>query len=265
MRRLSGLFGFAVQGISVLAILAAGAPAAFGDDTPGIGQVSKASVRGETPEARAHFLKGQSLEKVGRDAEAAAIYKDVVKEFPEMLAALNGLAYLQATSNDPGVRDPVEAVFNAERLCALSRNHYVTRRENRESENVLHPYNNLVLPASFYKVVKINTMAAAYAAAGNFTAPSSPTAATMAAAVAAKGAYPEAILSAKMAVEAARAILAKEPTERNEYVVEVLVANLRAYESGQALFGVRQPMYLEMQDWREETAPVTSDDPQGNH
>src|ERR1700736_3210261 len=104
MRRRSIGSVFAKAVTCAVALLAAGIPAALGDDLPRTALAARAEVRGEMPEAQALFLKGQAFEKEGRDAEAVKIYKDAVKRYPEMLAAINGLAYLQATSKDETVR-----------------------------------------------------------------------------------------------------------------------------------------------------------------
>ncbi len=51
-----------------------------------------------------------ALQVVGRSGEAASRYREVLIRDPSSLAALQGLAWILATSNDPSLRDPEEAL-----------------------------------------------------------------------------------------------------------------------------------------------------------
>jgi tetratricopeptide (TPR) repeat protein len=77
----------------------------------------------------------------GRVKEAAAEYREALKRKPDFLPAVNDLAWLLATSRDPAVRTPAEAISLAERLAEATK------------RNDAWP---------------LRTLAAAYASAGRF-------------------------------------------------------------------------------------------------
>ena len=87
------------------------------------------------------FHLGMTLGELGRSREAVAQYREALKLNPNLIGALNNLAWELATSPDDKLRNGAEAVSLAERACELT--HY------REPEFV-------------------GTLAAAYAEAGDF-------------------------------------------------------------------------------------------------
>jgi tetratricopeptide (TPR) repeat protein len=89
----------------------------------------------------AHVQLGAAYAEQGRLAETIRHYRDAVRIRPTYREALNNLAWLLATARDPALRDPADAVAFAERAVAL------TAAPD---------------PAT------LDTLAAAYAAAGRF-------------------------------------------------------------------------------------------------
>jgi tetratricopeptide (TPR) repeat protein len=89
----------------------------------------------------AHVQLGAAYAEQGRLAETIRHYRDAVRIRPTYREAVNNLAWLLATARDPGLREPAEAVALAERAVAL------TAAPD---------------PAT------LDTLAAAYAAAGRF-------------------------------------------------------------------------------------------------
>ena len=89
--------------------------------------------------ARANLA--QVLKRNGRSEEALEHYRELLRLFPDWLPALNGIAWILATHPDENVRDPEEAVRVAEHAAARS--------------NYRHP-------------ISLDTLAAAYAANGDF-------------------------------------------------------------------------------------------------
>lgn len=65
------------------------------------------------------FLAARSFAE-GRDAEAVAYYRETLEREADQPEATNNLAWLLATSEDPGVRDPVAAIALAEGAAAHS-------------------------------------------------------------------------------------------------------------------------------------------------
>ena len=90
---------------------------------------------------QAHSNMGEILQMQGKTAEAIEQYNKAVKLGSNFVTPLNKLAWLRATNPEPEVRDANEAVTLAERAAILSK------------------YKNVEVP---------NTLAAAYAAAGQF-------------------------------------------------------------------------------------------------
>lgn len=107
--------------------------------------------------ADAHFNLALALEQTGRVPEAAGHYAEAVRLNADLPVALNNLAWIRATSDNAQLRDSAEAVRLAERACLL------TGRK---------------------QFPPLDTLAAAYAAAGRF---------------------PEAVATAQEAVALARA------------------------------------------------------------
>jgi cytochrome c-type biogenesis protein CcmH/NrfG len=91
--------------------------------------------------AQAHGSLAAALGRKGRFDLAVKSYKQAVKFKPDWVDVINNLAWILATHSDAGLRDPQEAVRYARQACKL------TKYEN---------------PAV------LDTLAAAYAAAGRF-------------------------------------------------------------------------------------------------
>jgi tetratricopeptide (TPR) repeat protein len=68
----------------------------------------------------AHAQLGAAFEEQGRLADTIRHYREAVRIRPGYRTAANNLAWLLATSSDPGLRNPAEAVSLAERAVALS-------------------------------------------------------------------------------------------------------------------------------------------------
>jgi spermidine synthase len=77
----------------------------------------------------------------GHPAEAAAHFREALRQRPNLVTALSGLAWTLATTADPDVRDAAAAMTAGERAAEL------TRRQDP---------------------VALDSLAAAYAAAGRF-------------------------------------------------------------------------------------------------
>jgi tetratricopeptide (TPR) repeat protein len=105
--------------------------------------------------ARVHWEEGRVLAAQGREAEAAAAFARSLEIDSEAVPALQGLAWIQATSADAARRRPAEAILLAERLVTLT--HY-RQRASTVGRN---------WPKAF-KVTASHTLAAAFASAGRF-------------------------------------------------------------------------------------------------
>ena len=92
-------------------------------------------------DAEARYNLARALEQAGRTPEAIRQYREALRLDPRGPEAANNLAWLFATNPDAGVRDPREAVRLAEFACRLT--------SNADAGN-------------------LDTLAAAYAAAGRF-------------------------------------------------------------------------------------------------
>jgi hypothetical protein len=185
--------------------------------------------------ARAQLEQGKEAEKANRDKDAAAAYRAALNAVPGMPEALNNLAYLQATSTDPSVRNPQEGVTNSEHLVDSALKQFINRRANRPPENVPRPFTNLPLPASFYQVRMINTLAAAYASAGQFKTQTTITPVANGGACAAA-----AIDAGRLALDNATNLAAAEPTPEHQQLVAQMQRNLNSYLAGKDLTGLRQ-------------------------
>jgi hypothetical protein len=196
-------------------------------------------LRGETPEARAMYKEGQEAEAAGRDAEAIDIYNKLLELHPHMIEALNGLAYLQATSANPRVRNPKEAVSNGERLMVMALQRWVQRRRYRPPENVKQPFVNLPLASSFYKVTILNTLAAAYAATGRFHAPPAPTGETeiVISTLMQQDCRADATSMATMAYENAQSLTDKYKDAELKRLLESMEDSLKTIQAGKEIHG----------------------------
>ncbi len=88
-----------------------------------------------------HAKAGEVLAALGRGAEAIHQYRQALASVPDLVPALNNLAWILATDPEPTNRDGVEAIQLAGRACALT---------------------------GYQTPVLIGTLAAAYAEAGRF-------------------------------------------------------------------------------------------------
>jgi len=102
-----------------------------------------AAVRLRPDDAAAQYYLGLALQRQDKLEEAAAYYTNALAEKPDFVPALLGLAAIRATAQQPGLRNPAEAVRLAERACALG--------PSQDAESLA-------------------TLAAAYAAAGRYAA-----------------------------------------------------------------------------------------------
>ncbi len=103
-------------------------------------QFSRA-VRLAPDDPQAHYNQAGTLHRLGRHEEALAAYRRAVELKTNYAAALNGLAWILATSPDAALRNGAEAIGYAEKAVALT---------SAQSPNAL------------------DTLAAAYAEAGQF-------------------------------------------------------------------------------------------------
>jgi len=99
------------------------------------------ALRVKPDDAEAYNYLGLALKRMGRVPEAAGQYEQALRIDPDYLEALNNLAWLLATQAPAEGADPVRAVALAERACKLTDNRVATY---------------------------LDTLAAAYAAAGRF-------------------------------------------------------------------------------------------------
>ena len=101
----------------------------------------------ETLRFQSDFLEARlglarSFTKMGKTKAAVENYYRILKREPERIEVLNDLAWILAVTEDTDVRNPIDSVKFAQKACDL------TKYEQPE---------------------KLDTLAAAYAAAGNFT------------------------------------------------------------------------------------------------
>jgi Flp pilus assembly protein TadD len=101
----------------------------------------RAALQSDPADASAHFQLGSLLGQRGQTPEAISHYQQSLKLRPDAPEVLNNLAWIQATSADPALRDGPEAVREALKACDLT-----------------HDQQPLFL----------GTLAAAYAEAGDF-------------------------------------------------------------------------------------------------
>ena len=157
----------------------------LGATLDGLGKVEEAiqqfeqAVRLNPNDQKAHVNLGRAFEKTGRTREAIFHYEEVWRIEPNDSAIQNNLAWLLATRPPAEGGDPVRAVALAERACSLT-------------TNSVFAY--------------LDTLAAAYAAAGRFS---------------------EAVATAQKAVQLAHA--ANQPQAANE-----IAARLELYRHGRA-------------------------------
>jgi protein O-mannosyl-transferase len=119
----------------------------LGDCLQGQGKLPEAvdafthSIRARPNEASVYSKLGEIMKQQGRIREAVAQHRQAVQIDPENAPSLNNLAWILATAKDPEIRNPTGAVQFAEKVCELT---------EFKDQNCL------------------DTLAAAYAAAGQF-------------------------------------------------------------------------------------------------
>jgi tetratricopeptide (TPR) repeat protein len=99
------------------------------------------TVDGANPDANAHYEYGLALAHLGKTPAARSEYAQALLLQPEFMPAMDGLAWILATSPKPELRNGEQAVALAERAC------FLTQRKDAD---------------------KLKTLAAAYAEAGRF-------------------------------------------------------------------------------------------------
>ena len=130
-------------------------------------------------DAEAHYLLAEAWRWSARPHEALEHYREALRLSPDSLPALTGAARVLATHPDSGVRDPEEAVRLAERAAAQT---------------------------GYQDPTILDTLAAAYAASGDF----------------------------ETAVKAAeKAVALAEAAGAEEVAVEEIRERLRLYQQGQ--------------------------------
>jgi tetratricopeptide (TPR) repeat protein len=70
--------------------------------------------------AEVHGALAENLQRQGRQSEAIAQWRESLRLMPDQLEAMNNLAWLLATAEDPAARRPSEAVALAERAAAIT-------------------------------------------------------------------------------------------------------------------------------------------------
>ncbi|MCY2925442.1 MAG: tetratricopeptide repeat protein, partial [Planctomycetota bacterium] len=78
------------------------------------------ALRARPDYAEAHYNLALARERTGAIPEAIAHYTQALQRKGDLLPALNNLAWLLATQNDPSLRNGPEAVRLAERACQLT-------------------------------------------------------------------------------------------------------------------------------------------------
>lgn len=85
-------------------------------------QVNAGNIELKRLVSQARYLEANRLRDSGRAGEAVASYKLALQNDPNRLDAANNLAHLLATTDESGVRNPLEAMALANRLCQITRN-----------------------------------------------------------------------------------------------------------------------------------------------
>jgi hypothetical protein len=237
MLRPCRLLHAAACGLCLLALLAANPRRTLAQTASEEERRAEAKRRGETPESQQMYARGRAHQSQGHDLEAAEIYRALLQLSPHMIEALNDLSYLQATSDDPRVRNPEEAVDNAEHLLVMALQRWVRRRQYRPPQNVTQPFANLPLAASFYKVTIMNTLAAAYAAAGRYHAPRSGGTPSLISSVMQEDCKADATSMATMAWENAQSLSDRYHTQETERLLKAMDESLRKIQDGKLISG----------------------------
>lgn len=184
--------------------------------------------------------QARKLAQQGQLGQAMAQYREAIRRDPNILESRNDLAWIMATSDDPNVRNPKEAVATAEQLVDDVIRFYALRRQLAGGATPgPNPYAGLPNPPHFYKVTVIRTLAAAYAANGNFQpenfdASSKPSSTAKALAAAAGCAAPSAVPYAQLANQAAVAESRKRPNPEVRALVSRTAEDVKEYRAGTA-------------------------------
>jgi len=162
------------------------------------------------PEAHAWYREALAADLAFRDADAAAAYRAVLQIDPYHVESLHRLAYLQAASDDPTVRNQIQAMVNSERALDLVLNMSIQRRS-------LSP--DTVRTLGALRVDILNALAAVAAAGGNFSRASG---------------------LVESAIRKARSIAEADPSSQNHLAIVRLQNNLATLQARQPLRVIRQ-------------------------
>jgi tetratricopeptide (TPR) repeat protein len=92
-----------------------------GDEENGLRRLFEAvQIDPQNPES--HYYLATALAQRRRFAEAVSHFRAAMKLQPKYLSAMNDLAWILATQNDPAIRNVPEALELARRVCDLTRN-----------------------------------------------------------------------------------------------------------------------------------------------
>jgi Flp pilus assembly protein TadD len=86
-----------------------------------LGELERARLDGASV-SQTHTLLGMAAERVGDFEEAVSHYRQALEDDPNHIEAANNLAWILATSDQPGLRDPQTAIELAGRVTARSPN-----------------------------------------------------------------------------------------------------------------------------------------------
>ena len=90
-----------------------------GQEAEAIGHYEQA-LRARPDSAPAHYNLAVAMGQAGRWAEAIAHQKEAIRLSGDFVLAMNYLAWMLATQDDPNLRDGAQAVRLAERACQLT-------------------------------------------------------------------------------------------------------------------------------------------------
>jgi len=162
-------------------------------------------------EADAWYRAARSADLEIRDRDAVAAYGAVLQIEPQNVEALHRLAYLQAASDDPTVRNQVAAMVNSQRALDILFGMMVGRRSLPQET---------VRNLGTLRVEILNTLAAVAASSGNFK---------------------KATDLVETAINKARSIAETDPQNNSTHLAILrLQNNLAALQANQAIRGARQ-------------------------
>ena len=165
---------------------------------------------GEAHELQA---KGRAAQKAGDDRGALELFNASVSAGPSV-SALVDLAYLQATSDDPTVRNAKAASITANEAMTHMQNYL--QQEMSGTLAASHPGVDLKSAFLNMKACVFNAYAAARAAGSDFI---------------------RAQTFMEQSLHAAQALAAKEPTSGHQEMIHSVLTNQVTIQTGQALHG----------------------------